>query len=180
MAAGAGLVSMKTAVAIAWGVMLLSECADRPLPAPDTTWAQRYAFFLPPSKGVCSEWTHSTGYEYQDTIFFDRDRRTVILRARFSLAATPQGECSGRVRKTVVNGLTRRDQVGGSANQRCRTTIIEKPQWGRYAFAYSGLDRVQAARADAIIDGVCWGGIPDLPSLYTNPDEILPCTAGAS
>jgi hypothetical protein len=171
---------MKTAVAIAWGVMLLSGCADRPLPAPDTTWAQQYMFFLPPSKGVCSEWTHSTGYEYQDTTFFDRDRRTVILRARFGLAATPQGECRGRVRKTVVNGLTRRDRIGGSASQRCRTTIIEKPQWGRYAFAYSGLDTAQAARADAIIDGVRWGGIPDLPSPYTNPDEILPCTPGAS
>jgi hypothetical protein len=171
---------MRTAVAIAWGVMLLSGCANRQLPAPDTTWSQRYGFFLPPSKGVCSEWTHSTGYEYQDTIFFDRDRRTVILHARFGLAATPQGECRGRARKTVVNGLIRRDRIGGSPNQRCRTTIIEKPQWGRFAFAYSGLDPVQAARADAIIDGVRWHVFGDLPPLYKDPDEILPCTAGAS
>jgi hypothetical protein len=87
----------------------------------------------------------------------------------------PQGECRGRVRTTVVNGLRRRDRVGGSQNDRCRTAIIEKPHWGRFAFAYSGLNAGQAARADAIIDGVRWGGIPDLPSMNKDPDEIVPC-----
>jgi hypothetical protein len=163
---------MKIVFVVACG-MLLAGCADRRFPAPDPTW--HYAFYLPPSKGVCYGWTHSPRYEYQDKTFFDRDTRVVLLHGRFGVAAMPQGECRGRAHTMVVNGLRRRDRIGGSQDDRCRTAIIEKPHWGRFAFAYSGLDAGQAARADAIIDGVYWSAIADLPPLNKNPDEIVPC-----
>jgi hypothetical protein len=168
---------MKIVFVVACG-LLLAGCAGRRFPTPDPTW--NYAFYFPRSKGVCSEWTHSPGYEYQDTTLFDRDTRIVILRARFGRAATPQGECRGRLRTTILNGLRRRDRIGGSPNDRCRTSVIEKPHWGQFAFAYSGLDAAQAARADAIIDGVYWSAIPDLPPPYKDPDQIVPCSGGAS
>src|SRR5258706_11921146 len=109
-------VLLRCTTAIAFGLILLSACADRRLPKPETAWqlpAERFAFFLPPSEGICSEWTHSPRYEYQDTTFFDHNTRMVILRGRFGVAATPQGECRGRVRTTVVNGFSRRDRIRG-------------------------------------------------------------------